>query len=459
MRLAILILLAAASSSVRANEVVYRNAPFDGLPVCVETDSHTFLVRWIADENYRREVFVRALSGEVCRDYASSGWHRSATAFRLFGYREWSAAESPFTAAVNAELGWIERGANRRPPVDNGGDYGREHPDYRYTFDENRVLAGAYGKQWSTEVFGGEILERYQSPARLARVHAWKDHFLAHPDEIDRGGRAKWSILVTLGFGWGNPDDPSIPAFEHEILEDLKKLGYPVVFLRTDTFGLIQDNVKALVPQLDRLFSVDPARKWIALSLSRGSPDLWSALSAARRWDRVGGWIGLSSMNGSSYLCELTRRWNFPLIRERWAKGRNALKAVRFAQSICPSQMRKLVEEALPEIPTRTPWFEVVGIPSHFDLPESDDDLMGKLFRVSRYLKASIGAHDGLVEYPGQIFPKAIEDRVVIPTTGTHTLADGEWESLPLDRSLNRRVLFRSLVETAIEASPLTAAR
>ncbi len=411
--------------------------------------------RCVEDFSEGKNLFFKWNRGRVTRTIRYKISHTSCSV-RIAGMHGWKILDqnlkSKLPDDLNFELQQIEKSANVLRAEKTAAEYIDANNIQTYTRELNRELTPKYGPIFSTEVFK-ELLERKSGNKdfRAYVLSALRTPGITDKPFADK--KDKLTLVVSFGLGWSDEYGIAAPYYIKDFLADIESLGVEVVYLKKNPFGMIKNNVRRIIPQLEDVLKKD--KNVILLSLCKGTPEILSAVSAIQDESlrkKIIGHVNLSGMLSGTFFADIAMSVLVPKLLSPFLRilpVKSLQDAGRMAGSA--SYMKSsVITETLNEVTNRIPegvlTINITGAPMSGRVMKNGSP-MAAVLKYNYWQKFLVSANDGFIELPHTLIPDDLSSRQVsLMLDSSHMLSDGYLEEFELRDRDTRRKLYQSIV-------------
>lgn len=369
----------------------------------------------------------------------------------------------------------IERGAHVIIPSGyTPKDYLREHPVTNYSKALNTELTKKFGVGFAGQVFREFLLAQPKNAAALTELENYFKEFRSKNSQVVSAQEIKKLskgsvLLVSMGLDWDHHVNQHTPSYITAFLSKIREAGVEVQFLERDPVGLVEDNIRQITPQVEKILA--SGKNIILLGMCKGMPEvlapvattLRGKLDANRRQinikgrGKVVGVIGISPMMGGLYLADTRDRYVvFDALEEvtSWIPDRRSDMAsdyIRSMESMTSEKTDRLYAQINSSLPADVPYLGLAGIVPGDGLLKVNNS-MKAFFDINRRLNLA-AANDGLLEYPKMLFPLSYaQDQVFnVPVHASHMMVDGSLNAFSLQEPQNERALYYATLKFVLK--------
>ncbi len=381
---------------------------------------------------------------------------KTPCSIRLVGMIGWKPVDQSLKTRLPEnlvfELEQIEKSANILREEKTAAEFIDSHSINTYTRELNRDLTPKYGPIFSAEVFK-EILERkpgnkdFRNYVLSAlRTSGIQDKPFAHLKD-------KLTLVVSFGLGWSDDYGIAAPYYIKDFLADIESLGVEVVYLKKNPFGMVKNNVRRIIPQLEDVLKKD--KSVILLSLCKGTPELLSAVSQIQDPDlrkKIIGHVNLSGMLSGTFFADIAMSILLPKLLSPFLKlipiasVRDAGKMASSASYMKSSVITETLNEVNGRLPEGVFTVNITGAPMS-DRVMKNGSPMAAVLKYNYWQKFLVSSNDGFIELPHTLIPENLASKQVsLMLDSSHMLSDGYLEEFELKDRDTRRKLYQSIV-------------
>lgn len=353
---------------------------------------------------------------------------------------------------LNFELDQIALKANVLREEKTAAEFIEKNRITEYTRELNRELTPKYGPIFSAEVFR-ELVERKSGNREFRNYVLSALRKDGVTDKPFASNRDKVTLVVSFGLGWSDDYGIAAPYYIKDFLSDIESLGLEVVYLKKNPFGSIKGNVRRIIPQIEEELKKD--KKIIFLSLCKGTPELFSALSQIHDPDlrkKIIGHVNLSGMLSGTFFADITMSVLIPRLLSPFLKiipvqaVKDAGKMASSTSYMKSSVIAQTLAEAKPSLPEGILTVNVTGAPMS-DRVMNNGSPMGAILKYNSWQKFLVSATDGFIELPHTLVPEDLaSNQVSLVLDASHMLSDGFIEEFALKDRDTRRKLYQSIL-------------
>ncbi len=438
----LILVLPLLSLPVWASELTIVRQKSNQFPRCVENfEGKNLFLKW------NRGRVTRTIRYKISKQPCS---------IRPVGMHGWRAVDENIKSKLSEELVFelsqIEKSANLLREEKTAAEFIDARNIQVYTRELNRELTPKYGPIFSTEVFK-ELLERKSGNKEFREYVLAKLRKPGITDKPFADKKDKITLVVSFGLGWSDEYGIASPYYIRDFLGDIESLGVEVVYLKKNPFGMIKNNVRKIIPQLEDVLKRD--KKIILLSLCKGTPEILSAVSEIRDQEmrkKIIGHVNLSGMLSGTFFADIAMSVLLPKLLSPFLKilpVKSLQDAGRMAGSA--SYMKsEVITETLNETTGRLPegilTVNITGAPMS-DRVMKNGSPMAAVLKYNYWQKFLVSANDGFIELPHTLIPDELASRQVsLMLDSSHMLSDGYIEEFSLKDREPRRKLYQSIV-------------
>ncbi len=325
-----------------------------------------------------------------------------------------------------------------------------------YTKELNRDITADYGQIFSAQVFKAWIESKAENKdlrtTILATIRKNVGKEVSLPELKD-----KITLVVSFGLGWKESYSKLTPYYISEFISDMKSLGMPVVFLKKNAWGTINNNIQEIIPELTDV--LNQGKDIIFVSLCKGTPEILAAESEIMRnqkapnMGRILGHVNLSGMLSGTFFADVTNSVLVPRLIAPVLKilplnaSQEMAKMIDAVKFIDSKTVENVVNEAGQSLQPETFYINITGAPMS-DRVLHQNSPMAAVIKYNFVVKALRSASDGFIELPNTLIPeKFSSNQATLVLDSSHLLADGYLDEFWLKEEASRRALYYSIVK------------
>lgn len=382
-------------------------------------------------------------------------------------FQSYVQSSSTLTAMVDS----IKNGSNVIIPKGyTAKQYLKEHPVSVYTKTLNVKLTKQFGHGFAGQFYREFLLQFSPNSAALNEiVTSLKNRrSMKSADAFNeiKNLSTNTVLLVSMGLDWSDEINDQTPDYIVKFLNKIKQTGITVQFLKRDPVGLLEDNAKKIIPQVEKTLA--SGKDVIILGMCKGMPEALAGVAASMKGrltsdrsqltfagrGKVKGVIGLSPMMGGLYWADKRDQMEgiFDVIQTITGEIPNRTTEMfsdylRALESITGERTANLFKEVTPNLPSDITYLGVTGILPNDGLLYVKNS-MKPFVDINRRLNLASGANDGFLEYPRTYIPGTYSRRVYnVPMHGSHMLTDGAVNEFSLLKPENEEAFYYSLLK------------
>ncbi|MFL5784485.1 MAG: hypothetical protein ACJ76H_07755 [Bacteriovoracaceae bacterium] len=433
----------------------------DPIPDCMSTwdENVSIQLYYKKIDRYRRDILARVIHAS-CNSVLRPGTQH----FKTVASNATKIGEVVLDKFHQNTLFWIRRGSNYVLPIGyTAAKYVSEHPIQFYSTTLNRQLTEKYGNGFASEIYREWLLSRPENKLARTEIKASVREFLSKGPAFTSNEirtRAQNTVLiVSMGLGWD--ESPEQPFYVKDFLKEIKAAGMETMILKRDAMGTVPENIRALVPQVNRIFL--SGKQVMLMGLCKGMPELFAATAEVFKANpavkkRLRGVIGISPMMSGLYWADYQR--NHPAVEllhfllamipgKKTQSGSEYLTALQTMNSV---EIDALYNDVRPQFPKDVPYVNLIGVIPDDGILKNDTTAMMPFIKANRMLNIGKGANDGFLEYPKSQISSAWGPKVFnIPLEGSHMITDGKFDELDFRNSKNLLGLYYGILRFTLD--------
>jgi hypothetical protein len=324
------------------------------------------------------------------------------------------------------------------------------------TFDSvtNRNISNIYGKQFSAKVFKA-FIEKNSTNLKFKNQ---LQNFIVNKSTYIPIKNVK--IIVNMGLGW-DFENADQPYYVKDFINEIKSLGYEVIFLSKYPYAPIEVNVESIRPQLRHILR-DQNNKYILLSLCKGTPELLIAAAEIIKKEnqlknKLIGFVNMSGMMGGTFFSstrfDLVALTSLEKEVDNYSSKMNFEKFDRMQTIVSLPSMTKarITKNLAPILNVSFDNIPAINISGALmsDTAIKNNSPLKMFISYNKALQLYPYANDGFIDVTESRLPTSMfKNQRSLILDSSHLLTDGNFEGLDLTKKTNRVLFYKAIIQS-----------